>query len=811
MPNQLGELTDEEVFGGVMPAAAAVPAAARPMPQPGELSDEDVFGAPPAPAEERPGFLSRLAKSALETAFGYTGTGLAVQDLARGSRVDEGAGEAVANERLGIVTPELFAPEYTDAGKARLEALQRGVATLVKRPEAQGVTENLTEFAGSVGGGLASPEGWVGPGARGATVLGRIAKAGAINTGVAAAVDPVLQGKRNDLGLQEGFDWNQYVLGLASAGVGGAALQGAGEAFKRFTAKRPPDAPPPTQDEVAGAAAAGDEDALEILRGAGVTDEQIAAMSPEFRDKALERIAARRAKDDYASAYGDKSEAPTTDAQGRPLSATSGVKRGPDGQSKGYVNPQAEEAKRVAEGVASGEIDPARVAPQGGPKLPPERIVVGPDGVARNPADASLEAGATLRSGRPDANALVVVEPQPTRMSDEEIRRAQRQSEAGQPANRALDPLVAPEGRAPQTRDDVAGQRQADEAFRLAEAQRQRAGEGVRDTQPPARPQGGVESQRAVMLDDGHPVLVGERRLVPDTNGRMVEVAKVRRYDPRTGLPDPDGIEYEVPVRQLRSGQYPEARPGETANPRLSQDFEERANSPAGDTLGLPKQTYRATPDDVDPAGAGAARPAGRDGGPSTRSARPEQGEGPQQSRWSTAEDIQREFDNRARAREEARARQEAEDEGQRAARGAAAAAAGKKSSNTAAASDAEGRVPVDEHGFVVSNKGGPIVFADQKQAAKWILAAQKRSPDQTFEIENHPTKKGGFTVRERNLAERRPRPRRQRTQGRPARSRLPSGVMRSRRAPRIRAPPPPMRRRVPCLRRSGRRLSPAL
>ena len=726
MPNQLGELTDEEVFGAPVAAVAA-----RPAPQPGELSDEDVFG---APATQGPGFLSRLAKSALETAFGYTGTGLAVQDLARGSRVDEGAGEAVANERLGIVTPELSAPEYTDAGKARLEALQRGVATLVQRPEAQGVIENLTEFAGSVAGGMASPEGWVGPGARGATALGRVAKAGAINAGVAAAVDPVLQGKRNDLGLQEGFDWNQYLLGLASAGVGGAALQGAGEAFKRFTAKRPPDAPPPTQEDVTAAAAAGDADAIEILRGAGVTDEQLAGMSPEFRDRAVTRIAERRAKDDYAGAYMPK--------------------------EPGARNVEQERA--AADAIAAGEMDPSRAPIQPGkPQVPPERIVVGPDGTART-GDTSLEAGATLRSGRPDANALVPVEPQPTRMSDEEIRRAQRQSEAGRPAGPQQDTMFVPPERAPQTRDDVAGQRQADEAFRLAEAQRQRAGEGVRDTQPPARPQGGVESQRAVVMDEDFPVQVGERRMVPDSQGRMVEVAKVRRYDPRTGAPDPESVEYEVPVRQLRSRQYPEARPDEpgmeVANPRLSQDFEERAKSPAGEKLGLETQTYRATPPDVEPTGMGAARPAGRDGGPEIRSPRPEQGEGPQQKRWSSAEEAQRDFEERARAREEARARQDAEDEGQRAAREEAAAGAGRGSSNTAKAPDKDGRYEVSERGFVLSDKGGPVVFADQKQAARWILKAQQSSPDQTSEIENHPTKKGGFTVRERNLAERRAR-----------------------------------------------------
>lgn len=79
---------------------------------------------------------------------------------------------------------------------------------------------------------------------------------------------------------------------------------------------------------------------------------------------------------------------------------------------------------------------------------------------------------------------------------------------------------------------------------------------------------------------------------------------------------------------------------------------------------------------------------------------------------------------------------------------------AGKKAdnfSNTPGKQDAEKRWPVDKFGFVSSSKGGPIKFGDQRQAAKWILnKGHKESPDQVFEIENHPSGKG-FTVRERD------------------------------------------------------------
>jgi ribosomal protein S17E len=71
-----------------------------------------------------------------------------------------------------------------------------------------------------------------------------------------------------------------------------------------------------------------------------------------------------------------------------------------------------------------------------------------------------------------------------------------------------------------------------------------------------------------------------------------------------------------------------------------------------------------------------------------------------------------------------------------------------KKSSNTAKPLDADGRFEVDERGFVLSDKGTPILFADQNQTGRWILNAQKQSVDQNFEIHNHPTA-SGFTARE--------------------------------------------------------------
>lgn len=110
-------------------------------------------------------------------------------------------------------------------------------------------------------------------------------------------------------------------------------------------------------------------------------------------------------------------------------------------------------------------------------------------------------------------------------------------------------------------------------------------------------------------------------------------------------------------------------------------------------------------------------------------------------ARKATQDDLERQWQERARAREGS---PHPDAEAQRVYEG------GKNFSNKAGAQDAEGRFGTDKYGFVVSDKGGPVIFGDQKMAAKWIVnQGHKLSPDQVFEIENHPSGKG-FTVRER-------------------------------------------------------------
>lgn len=297
-------------------------------------------------------------------------------------------------------------------------------------------------------------------------------------------------------------------------------------------------------------------------------------------------------------------------------------------------------------------------------------------------------------------------------------------------------------------------QDKASNAFRLAQLQRDRAQAQPSpfDTQPAARPQGA--DQQSVVLDEGFPVQVLGRKFAT-VDGRKVEVATVHRYDPRTGKTDPEAVPYDVPVRQLKTSNY-------AVEPRAAQDFVQRAKGPAAPELPRmadeavkrePNQTFRTTAQDPNAEFPGATRPGPEDGSaPEGRSPLPKQpeGPGPFRQRPSSEEEAIRDFEQRQRHGNEDFSRRQRQKEGPR--------KEDNKASSIAAARDLDGRYPVDDRAFVLSDKGGPVKFADQKQAAKWIInEGHKKSPDQIFEIENHPSEKG-FTVHERGRTEPKPK-----------------------------------------------------
>jgi hypothetical protein len=337
----------------------------------------------------------------------------------------------------------------------------------------------------------------------------------------------------------------------------------------------------------------------------------------------------------------------------------------------------------------------------------------------------AFRADAGALEGREKAGALQRADtkllPAPGRAvpTEEEIAQQRAAKEGGRQSTVETPPkLYGQEGRAPQDSAGLETQRQAGEAFDLAQRQRDRARADVRDTQTAGRPEGA--NPQTIHLDEGHPVQIVNRRMVPDAKGNMVDVATVRRYDPRTGKPADDHVEYDVPARQLKTGQY-------AAEPRMAQDFEARAGTPEGEQMGLPRQTYRTTPPDDNAAG-------------TARASRPEQPSGDHPGpRFSKAEEAMRDFAERQARGEESPKGDQYE---------------GQKTSTKAAKPDRDGRFTVDENGYVKSDKEGPVRFADQKQAAKWIInEGHKKSPDQVFEIANHPGGKG-FTVRERGRTE---------------------------------------------------------
>jgi hypothetical protein len=441
------------------------------------------------------------------------------------------------------------------------------------------------------------------------------------------------------------------------------------------------------------------------------------------------------------------------------------------GQADQTVETQNGVNAQTARATEEGTINPqaANVVPRQPDQRP---IAVQPDGGAYRADDGTMQ-GRTREQVTREANTLRLPAPGREVPTNEEIVRQRADAEAKSRVQQppGADPYYVPEGRPAQSPDQYQSQRQADEAFTLADRQRGRSGESVRDTQVAGRPEG--SNPQTVYLDDGFPVEIIDRKMVPDPNGRTVEVAVVRRYDPRTGKPEADHVEYQVPVRQLKTSSY-------AVEPRMAQDFEARAEVGAVDrgkakgrrideVQGLPRQTFRTTAPDaqygaegpssnVKPSlrvreGANGLEPGYTETGhPSVRSPLPNQPYGPPPGkRWSNYEEAMRDFKER-----ESRGQTEPPKSGPDYSKA--------KSSNQAAPKDRDGRFVVDENGFVMSSAQGPIKFADRKQAAKWILnVGQKESPDQHFEIAVHPvgrkvgreTVYDSFTARERGRSER--------------------------------------------------------
>lgn len=739
------EFTDEEV--GLAPASTA---------RSGELSDADVGLTPAASAAGRP------SRFGVNLAEGFRGTllGEAVEESRSGRVLSRGAQAAreelarrlagappgppdpatahlrgMTDEQLQRAVEQYEGASARQAETYRTETLPRRAAEAAALPPMDSVGEVASALAGQLVGGTLSPESLLGPARAGlrqaGETAGQFARRATVEGGGTGAVvvggtDPIIQSGEVERGQREAYDPLETALSAALGGVIGAGIPGSVEVARslarslrslRSRRAASPDAPDVTPDEFAEAWNA-DPDLRAVLQANGVTgpdDPRVAQV--------LDRLRARRAA---------------------------------EGERAAVAPSVTETDLRASREAVEGGADPSVVQPPA--RAPVPDVVALPDQTAQpgppmrgtaDPNAPGVEAGVQGRAQPQGFGALVPTQPQPTRMTPEEVARARAQMEGGRFPEGAEPPgrFTAPEGRAPQTPEQAQAQREADQAFDLAERQRARAGADIRDTQTAGRPEG--VAPQTVLLDQGFPVRVIAR----DDRG----FASVQRYDPRTGELDPESVPYVVRERDLETRRY-------AVEPRRAQDFAERARGPlppeqprgpAEDVAREPRQTYRTTPPDPNQdfpgatarprPGAPGEPPAGS-GGPTGRSPLPEQPEGPAPGRrWSSAEEAERAFQAR-------RAQAEAEAE---AARQRGEWQEGQRATNMPRGQDGDGRWFTSAGGYVQSDAGGPIRFGDQKQAARWIISqGQARSPDQVFEIAVHPSGQG-FTVRETGRAAR--------------------------------------------------------
>lgn len=662
--------------------------------------------------------------------------------------------------------------DYATGGKKQPE-----ISSFMDAPTfGQRVLEGGAALGGQVAGSIPSPESFVGLPEKGALAVGEaiarvlprlfgstVAKKVAVRGGEQAiintATDPVVQETNIAAGSRDSYDPVQTAMSPALGFLVGGSVEGAkglANIFRtwrgRQGAKVAPDAAP-TPDEVAGFE--GSPELKTFLAANGITDPK------DPRVIQLEdRLAARRTAEGQRGApqqQGGPSGKFNADQQ-RLVNERQAVEAG-------VVDPAATStAGRIPPqepGIRQPQVDLAEMARTGESRVTQSEPIIPVDSQGRaDTGDPAMRAATELRGKN---NALVPLERPVERMTPEEIAQSRAKMEGGNP-NTAPDvgTLRGSENRSPQSIDQNIGQQQSGDAFKLAELQRQRAGADVRDTQPAGRPEGADKMN--VVLDEGFPVQILERTH-KTVGSRTVEMARVHRYDPRTGALDPEALPYDVPVNQLKNARYAQ-------QPRMAQDFEARAAGPttpeqprmADEAVRRePNQTYRTTPPDQNADFPGASSAEGRvppEGGPAAgsgphqgRSPFPDQPQTPPpnkgafRARPTREEEVLREFEQRRRQEEARKANGESSPSSN-------ARPTDNDTSSMAAPQGADKRYTTDDRGFVTSDKGGPVRFADQKQAAKWIInQGHKLSPDQIFEIENHPSGKG-FTVHERGRSE---------------------------------------------------------
>ena len=707
------------------------------------------------------GILALGAESSVPALAGI-GTGLLTRNPTAGAAVMGAASGAQERYSQPI---EFFSKRGFDLSKR--EDVERMLASpeLMEEAKQKGFTRGMIigTFA-ALGGKMAASQ---------------LAKAPFKNFTAQMVAQPTvdMSGEALASGITEGkVNWKDVVLeglgGLATAPVEVIGLNS--DIRAAIAAKKNKAADQVTNEDLIDEAAEGNQAAADVLRQMGVTERQLSQMSEGMQ----ESLAASRDEQavadaqDAADAFavnnrkidqGAYVETPEYRTKDIPITGANGKPRNKPRNAETIYDEQGNAiAYRVPiESKARGDVPTGTRITD---KL--ERDTGGTvDRPTKQPG--SGQGGALVPTG-PDARE------QANPMSDEQIAQAQAQNAGGNLQGAAVDEdtdvrrsddiLYTQEGRAPQTRDDKQGQRQAGEAFDQADRQRQRDGEGVADTQTAGRPEG--SNQQNIDLHEGFPVRVKERIYDGQTGEVKVEV---ERYDPRTGEAEPDAEPYIIKESELKQARYAD-------KPRQAQDFETRAEvgkvnkgkakgQRVDEVQDLDRQTYRATDADVneDFKGAGSGR-----GKPNTphegRSPIPEQDGGP--SPWQTRTKTEEEAVAAAKAYAEEQARQEqAKQERAEQARKTGqpepepefeddgGAFKAKKTSNKPGKVGKDGYYPTHDHEgqrYVTSKEGGAITFPSLKQAALWInnVANNNANEDQFFVATVHPFKQGKANAR---------------------------------------------------------------
>lgn len=506
---------------------------------------------------------------------------------------------------------------------------------------AEGATADVAENAAAQAAEAAAP-GFIGGTAQ-------AAKAGAAQ-GFAAGFGTGEGGVEKR--LESGANMAQF--GLILGPVVHTAIQPVVQAAALFKGK--PVADVTTQD-VADAAQV-DPNIVTSLQQAGVTPEQMNAMSPDFAKMAADRVA--KTQQPRPSPSGLVSGL-SVDADKQPIAL------GQRAQEAELARVQGQQA-----GVADGTINPAAVTiPQPKPDLEP--IKVGPDGQGIVP-DPGTDAG------------IIAAQQYPQRFYNELTNRINED-----PAALVSKYLNVPDetfrGLSPVAQE------------RLVEvAQRQR---GIQAPDPT------LTTSDAAFGDDPYSPATKPRQT------SQIEMPQVKGAAPQ-GLTDNEFAASKRPLMQNRSGSSD--RPFDSVNSSDGLNFADR-NPETGQPNDPQAAFFQQRAYDK------------------TVTARAES-ENDLLNQWAAAKK-QDDFNKRTNGSAEY-----------------SSAQAKKTFSTTAAPQDENGRYPVDQYGHVLSTKGGPVKFATQKQVAKWILnVGHKNSPDQIFQIDNHPGG-SGFTARETGRTE---------------------------------------------------------